>query len=505
MSLILDTCEFLTVLFARQIREAVDAGADLVEIRVDLLQNANEWERILREASLPTIVTNRASWEGGKCQSSEIQRLQSLLRAAELGAQHIDVELRAFPLFRQCLLSQGLSLPLESTKLIISYHDFDNSLTLKQIDQILATMRSKGADICKIAMKATSALDNCTVFHALQTAQTPSIILAMGEIGQPTRILAPKFGSYLSFAAVGEGAESAPGQISAHSLKQMYRYHDIKPSTPAYGVIGSPIRHSMSPALHNAAMAQNDLNGVFVACKVEDDYPEFIRGMCDLGFNGFSVTIPAKEIAIDAMDQMDDVAQKIGAMNTVVKQPDGNLKGYNTDWIAAISAIEDHLSNGIRGKRVVCIGAGGAGKALAYGALERGALRVCIVNRTKAKAETLARELGEKAIAMSLEEFNSSEGDFEVLMNTTSVGMYPKIAETPVNKERLLSGSVVFDAVYNPLKTRLLSEAESMGCITVSGLEMFVRQAAEQFCLWFPREHVPIETMRKAVLKKLRS
>lgn len=496
---------FLTVSFPRQIREAVDAGADLVEIRVDLLhgQSGDEWERILRKASLPTIVTNRASWEGGNCQTSEIQRLQSLLRAVQLGTQHIDVELRAMPLFRQCLQSNGLSLPLESTKLIISYHDFDNSLTPKQIDQILDKMRSAGADICKIAMTATSALDNCTVFHALKRAQTPSIILAMGEIGQPTRILAPKFRSYLSFAAVGEGAGSAPGQISARSLKQMYRFHDIKPSTPAYGVIGNPISHSMSPALHNAAMAKNGLNGVFVACKVEADYPEFIRGMCDLGFNGFSVTIPAKGAAIAAMDYMDDVAQRIGAMNTVVKQRDGTLKGYNTDWVAAISAIEDHLSNGMKGKSVVCIGAGGAGKALAYGALERGALRVCIVNRTKGKAETLAQELGDKAIAVSLEEFNSSDWDYEVLMNTTSVGMYPRIEDTPVKKERLIGGSVVFDAVYNPLKTRLLSEAESRGCVTVSGLEMFVRQAAEQFRLWFPDENVPIETMRRAVLEKL--
>ncbi|KAI0564835.1 Shikimate dehydrogenase [Gracilaria domingensis] len=486
----------------KQAREAQEAGADLVEIRIDLLEesSSSQWERILEEAPLPTIVTNRAAWEGGNWHSSEVQRLQTLARAAQLGAQHIDVELRAIPLFLQYLKSSNMSLPLSSTKLIISYHDFNNSLTSEQIDQILSDMSRLGADVCKIAMAATSALDNCVVFGALQRTPCASVILAMGEAGQPSRILAPKYGSYLTFASVGAGSESAPGQIQASTLRQMYRFHEIKPWTPVYGVIGNPISQSMSPALHNAAMTASDIKGVFLAFKVEDHYPEFIRNMCNLGVHGFAVTKPGKEVAMEAMDDVDQVAKKIGAMNTVVRQTNGTLKGYNTDWAAAISAVEDHLDDGMNGKCVVCIGAGGAGKALAYGALEKGASKVIVVNRTKSKASELVRDLGERAEALSLSEFNTGVSHYDVLMNTTSVGMYPDTDDSPVSCLRLSQGAVIFDAVYNP---ELLRDAKKSGCVTVSGLEMFVRQAAGQFQLWFPNATAPVDVMRNVVLERL--
>eukprot|EP00737_Agarophyton_chilense_P003974 gb/GEZJ01004808.1/.p1 GENE.gb/GEZJ01004808.1/~~gb/GEZJ01004808.1/.p1 ORF type:complete len:563 (+),score=86.45 gb/GEZJ01004808.1/:206-1894(+) len=491
----------------KQAREAKQVGADLVEIRIDLLDESqsHQWERILKETPLPTIVTNRAAWEGGNCRTSEVQRLQALVRAAQLGSQHIDVELKAIPLFLQYLKSSGLSLPLRSTKLIISYHDFSSSLNSEQIDRILTDMRQAGADVCKIAMAATSALENCTVFRALQKSSSATIILAMGEAGQPSRILAPKFGSYLTFASVGAGAESAPGQIQASTLIEMYRVNQILPSTPIYGVIGNPISQSMSPALHNAAMTASDINGVFVAFKVESHCPEFIRSMCELGVNGFAVTKPGKEVAMEAMDDIDDVARKIGAMNTVVRERDGTLKGYNTDWVAAISAVEDHLDNGMGGKHVICIGAGGAGKALAFGALESGAAKVIVVNRTKSKATELIRDLGDRAEAMSLDEFNSTTSSYDVLMNTTNVGMYPNVDDSPINSQRLLAGTVVFDAVYNPLETKLMKDAKKKGCITVSGLEMFVRQAAGQFRLWFPNVAVPVGVMRDVVLENLRA
>ena len=359
------------------------------------------------------------------------------------------------------------------------------------------------ADIAKVAMTATSALDNVILIDTLRDSKVPLVLLAMGELGQLSRILAPKYGAYLTFASVATGKESAPGQVDTRTLVDMYRFRKMSSETPLFGVIGDPVGHSMSPALHNAALADAGLPGVYLPLRVEAHYPDFIRQMAERGFHGFSVTIPGKALAMDAMNEIDPVAEKIGAMNTVVQKPNGLLRGYNTDWIAAISAVEEQVQGGLADKRVVCIGAGGAGRALSFGALEKGARSVIVVNRTIQKAEALAFDLGERASAISLEEFNQGKVKYDVLMNSTSVGMHPKEGVSPVQKQVLIPGTVVFDAVYNPLQTKLLQDAESLGCKTVSGLEMFVRQAAAQFRLWFPDNEAPLKVMRDVVVEKL--
>lgn len=489
-----------------QAEHASRAGADLVEIRVDLLEHphSSEWTTILAKSPLPAIVTNRASWEGGNSTQPEVERLRLIIDAITRNASHVDVELKALPTFLELLKESNLSLPLQNTKLILSHHNFERPLSPEEISSVQQQMLNGGADVCKIAMKATSALDNALIFRTLQNATTPTILLAMGDLGQVSRIVAPRFNAYLTFASIGKGAESAPGQVDTETLVQMYRFREITPSTPIFGVIGNPVSHSMSPALHNAALSATGLKGVYVPLKVEDRFADFITSMSQFGFEGFSITIPGKVPAMGAMDVMDPVAEKIGAMNTVVKLEDSRLKGYNTDWVAAISAVEEQVSGGIQGKHVVVIGAGGAGRGLAFGALERGAARITIVNRTRSKAIELAKEMGERATGMSLEEFDNAEGMvYDVLMNSTSVGMHPHVDEMPVRKEKLLKGCVVFDAVYNPLKTQLLKEAEKAGCSTVSGLEMFVRQAAEQFRLWFDGVDVPVDRMREVVLERL--
>lgn len=436
--------------------------------------------------------------------ASEKDRLSILLDAASCNASHIDVELAAFPKFQELLSKRGLSLPLPNTKLILSHHNFDRPLTEKEINSVLQQMANSRADIAKIAMKATSALDNAVVFEVLRSASIPTIMLAMGELGQVSRIVAPRFNAYLTFASVAQGKESAPGQVDTATLANLYRFRSMTSDTPMYGVVGNPVSHSMSPALHNAAMQATNTKGVYVPLQVEDNFAGFITRMAEFGFAGFSITIPGKLPAMDAMDEIDPVAEKIGAMNTVVTRPDGSLKGYNTDWIAAISAIEEKTEGGLKGKRAICLGAGGAGRALAFGALEKGCEHVVVVNRTKEKAVKLSYDLGKRASGISLDEFNKgAAGPYDLLMNTTSVGMHPNVDQSPVQKSSLISGTVVFDAVYNPLQTKLLREAEELGCTTVSGLEMFVRQAAEQFRLWFPTVAAPVDKMRAVVLEKL--
>jgi 3-dehydroquinate dehydratase / shikimate dehydrogenase len=482
------------------------AGADVAEIRVDLLSELErpDWIQILQRRVLPVIVTNRAAWEGGMSHEPEEQRIAVLAKAAALGAEYIDVELKAADAFRRAAAGDR-----PGTKLILSHHNFERPLDGQELEDVYGQMITAGADICKIAMQANSACDNAIVFEALEVLrERPFILIAMGELGQCSRILAPKYGSFLTFASVGTGRESAPGQIDADSLIKFYRFRSISPSTKVYSIIGNRVAYSMSPAIHNAAFSDAGIDAVYVPTKVEDDVPAFIKRMTPHGFHGFSVTIPGKVVAIKAMDHVDEVASKIGAMNTVVLRSDGKLWGYNTDWVAAISAIEDELSKSGRSlvdARVLCIGAGGTARALAYGALSRGAKHVVIANRTIEKAEALASDIGQNASAMALEPAALAKDIlFDVLMNTTSVGMHPHVADMPVSTDWLRAAEpLVFDAVYNPLRTRLLNEAAGIGCPCVSGIEMFIRQAVEQFKLWNPDVEPNVPLMRQTVLDRL--
>lgn len=494
------------LLTALKMNSAKSDGADLAEIRIDYLESAErgKWRDVLARKCLPVIVTNRADWEGGKWTGDETLRLSILVEAEQLGAEYVDVELAACETYKELRSKSSCA----DAKLILSHHNFNRGLSLKEIQSITSQMIAAGADIHKIAMMANSALELCPVFESLRDAVVPTIAIAMGEYGQASRVAAGKFGAFLTFASAGTGCESAPGQVSTQRLAEFFGFSRTSPATRLFGIIGNPVSHSMSPALHNAAMEHSGIDGLYVYMPVKENVAEFIRQMCAIGFDGFSVTIPHKVAALDAVDKIDPVARDIGAINTIVRRSNGSLFGCNTDWVAAINAIEESLpSRSLSGKRVICIGAGGAGRALIFGALSRGARQVLIVNRSGDKAVALATDIDtERASGISQEEFNAnSDIDFEVVMNTTSVGMHPNLGESPILKSKLVNKPLVFDAVYNPLETKLLREASSMGCATVSGLEMFVGQGAEQFDKWHPGVDPPVEIMRNVVIRSLKS
>lgn len=482
-------------------RIAKTEGADLAEIRIDHLASSelSKWREIVANKCLPVIVTNRAAWEGGKWTGDEDERLSILSEAELLGADYIDVELAA------CEKFAPLRSKTTSAKLILSHHDFERTLTTGEIGDICAKMRRHGADVSKVAMMATSALDLVPVFTVLRTARDPTVVLAMGAYGQASRVAAGAFGAHLTFASAGVGRESAPGQVTTERLRKMFKFEKVTKSTRLYGIIGNPVTQSMSPALHNAAMGHMGVDGLYMYLPVVNDVARFIREMCTLGFSGFSVTIPHKLEAMKAADHVDETARKIGAINTIVRRDDGKLEAYNTDWMAAIGAIEDMLpSRSMLGTRVVCLGAGGAGRALAFGALEKGARQVIVVNRSIDRAAELVAELGkDRASVMSIDEL-SNVADFDVLINSTSVGMHPRLG-MPVPEHVLRSKPLVFDAVYNPLQTELLKKAGEYGCVHVSGFEMFVRQGAEQFRLWHPGVEPPMQLIRQVVMDQLMS
>lgn len=270
---------------------------------------------------------------------------------------------------------------------------------------------------------------------------------------------------------------------------------NINGNTKVYGIIGNPVCHSMSPVMHNSAFEAVGDNSVYIPLPVQD-LAAAVSGMRGLGLYGASVTIPHKEAVIALLDHIDPVAARIGAVNTlklVDTEQGRELHGSNTDWLGANRALQQHLV--LSGKRVVVLGAGGSARAIGFGLLEAGAT-VQLCSRTEKRGQMLANELG--CAWSGLEQIDTLQGD--ILINATSVGMAPNSHSTLVEAHSLRGYEVVMDIVYSPLKTRLLTEAESAGCTIVNGLEMLLYQGVEQFELWAGIS-APVNVMRSALLK----
>lgn len=268
----------------------------------------------------------------------------------------------------------------------------------------------------------------------------------------------------------------------------------INGKTEIHGIMGDPVTHSLSPAMHNAAFAELGLNCVYVAFPVKDVEPA-MAGFKALGVKGVSVTIPHKQTVISWLDEIDSVAAKIGAVNTLLIRDDHTIKGFNTDWLGANRALEEHLD--LSGKTILLLGAGGSARAIGFGLIEAGA-RVMIASRTQKIGEQLARSLDCDWHPLSAVASLSADG----LVNATSVGMVPQDQESLVPRSSLVNYPVVMDIVYSPLKTRLLREAEVAGCITINGLAMLLYQGVAQFELWTGRK-APVGIMKERLLAGL--
>ncbi|WP_309493412.1 shikimate dehydrogenase [Candidatus Hecatella orcuttiae] len=280
----------------------------------------------------------------------------------------------------------------------------------------------------------------------------------------------------------------------------------VDSATRVYALIGSPVEHSLSPTIHNAAFESLGLNCVYLAFNVASDgLPSALAGLRSLGVQGFNVTIPHKTAVIPLLDEVEPEARSIGAVNTV-KIMGGKTVGYNTDGEGAISALRE-AGVEVKGLKVVLLGAGGAARALGF-TLAKTSGELVVANRTEAKAVKLAEELSRhhsvrvKGIRLNSERLGEELRDAELLVNTTSVGMHPHEDASPIPSRLLHSGLTVFDIVYNPLKTRLLREADAAGAKTVNGLGMLVHQAARSFEIWTGKK-APLDVMFNAALKAL--
>jgi len=317
------------------------------------------------------------------------------------------------------------------------------------------------------------------------------VAIPMGEVALPARLLALREKKAFAYAPVEN--QTAPGQISLDEMRHLYRADRLDLRTRVYGVIGDPVGHSLSPAMQNAGFAARGINAVYVPFLVRD-LKDFVDSIGPLGIRGFSVTLPHKERILKYLDGCDPLAEKIGAVNTVVVDGKGKLYGYNTDYVGVLRTLEQRMP--LAGSRVLIAGAGGAARAVAF-ALAEGGASVCVWARRPARARLLARAVGGQAMARG----DLRREFFDAIVNATPVGMHPRVAESPL-ASRELNCRLVFDTIYRPRVTRLLQLAARRDIETVSGVEMFVAQGTAQWEIWTGRR-APVAAMRRALLLAL--
>jgi len=468
-------------------------GADLIELRLDYIKNLKNdgIRRLMIKCEKPAITTCRKKSEGGFFSGNENERIDILKSAVKHGADYIDMEYSSDKDSIRDVIKNK-----KNAKIIVSHHDFKG--TQNNIRNLYYKIKKFKPDLIKIVTQANSVTGNFKIFELIKTANEENqkiIAFCMGSYGKFSRILSLILGSQITYASVGKSEEAASGQPTIKELVDYYRIKKINKNTKIVGLIGNPVEHSWSHIIHNAGFDKLDINAVYLKFQV-DKLREFIDYFKKLNAFGFSVTIPHKIEVIKYLDAIDKKAEEIGAVNTIVIK-NGKLIGYNTDCDGAIQALKKKIR--LRNKNIVLLGAGGSTRALAYGLKEEKA-NITILNRTIGKAKNLAEYFD--CNYGSLEDLKNL--DYDILINATSIGMYPKINDSLVQINLIKKNSVIFDIVFNPFKTKLLKDAEKKNCIVIPGFEMLINGAALQFELWTGKK-APEQLMRTKVVEYVKN
>jgi 3-dehydroquinate dehydratase / shikimate dehydrogenase len=336
--------------------------------------------------------------------------------------------------------------------------------------------------VYKIATFANSTLDSLRMLNFVQKHKNVCG-LCMGELGAPTRILSPIVNNCLNYVSVDGNQKTAPGQLSLQELFGIYRYQTLNKKTNIYALLGDPVQQSIGHIFHNKVFKKLKQNAIYIKLQVKkEELPGFFQEVSGLPFKGFSVTMPLKESVVPFLDLLSDEVKKINAVNTILNIKN-KFAGFNTDGVGVFNSIEKITQ--VRNKKIVVLGAGGTAKAIVYEALKRGA-KVIVLNRTLSRAKEIVRVFNCKAYRLDYVKNFPKEG-YDILINTTSVGMHGGENISLFPAKAIIPGTIVLDMVYKPCLTKLLQIANAKKCICITGEAVFINQAIEQDFLWLRR------------------
>eukprot|EP00736_Rhodelphis_marinus_P011222 Rmarinus@m.20896 len=530
-----------------QMKIAKDNLADMLELRLDLLDEPFEVSALISHSPLPVIVTYRCPREGGHNPlATTSERISILIKAAQHGAAFVDVELSSIQDLKK-------HFPLKC-RLIISYHAFDEPLGEDDLVNIIAQAIAFGADVVKVATSCTSSSDIYMLWKVFAACPIPYVAICLGFNGSASRVLSSHLGCAFTYAALSLKAMTAPGQIPVQRLIQQYRFRELTPVVDMFCVVGNPLGHTLSPVVHAAAFRARSLTAVYVALP-GPDFENIMRMLRAMPFvRGASITAPHKVRAYEYASSRSPLSERVGAVNTLtfvrgptpssqhisltgasslVSHPSGReghacrlalqaVYADNTDAAACVDALLDALPTGfsLDSSSVLVLGCGGAARAICVGLLDRmsahgssfgnncagtdGQALVTAVSRTARKAKAFEADLrGVRGVTFA--GLGHLAASYDVVINATPVGTAPDTEGSPVPETFFTERGVscALDVVYRPFKTRFIRDAEKAGCVVVPGIEMFVRQAAMQLEIWFPGLSAPVEEMREAALEAL--
>lgn len=491
----------------RDILRRYRSNADLVELRVDLL-NRSERERLSDDRSLTapklfprvkTILTCRLNADGGAWDGTEEERLKLLCSLAERQFTFVDLEDG---------VSSACSDPFveQKVRIIRSIHRFESMP--EDVAGTLARLKATG-DIAKLAVSVRGTADVDALVEAAQALPAGGhVVLGMGKYGLPTRLLAGRMGCAWTYTSPQRGVQAAPGQVDPRELTERYHYRSIGRDTLLFAIVGDPVSHSKSPEYHNARFQRDELDAVYLPFPV-DEMTAFFRLAKRFSLSGASVTVPHKQGAAAGADYVDDTVRETGACNTLVREQDIYL-GTNTDVPGFLSPLIPYL------ERLACacvIGAGGAARAVGYALLSRGT-DVLIVNRTESRAESLSADLNRAMESLSSRDdgvlpgraragslpnsYEALSGYRSLIVQTSSCGMEPDVQCDPIPDYPFDGSEIVYDIIYTPERTALIRRAERAGCAVITGGSMFAAQAAVQYDL-FRRTYWSAQRSRSGV------
>ena len=454
-------CVTVTASTTDQLRRQRDAvvEADLIELRLDGVEDLDV-SGVLQGRLKPVIVTCRSVQDGGSFDGGEEARRRIIAEALECGAEFVDIEWDGSPDSR---------IAAHKSRTVLSYHQFLERP--KDLDDRYVAMRATGAAVVKIAVQAKSLMDLAPLITLGQRARQDgerAVIVGMGGPGVASRILANRFGACWSYAG-----NAAPGQIDPDRLVREFRFRELSDSTEVYGVVGNPVMHSLSPAMHNAGFRAISKDAVYLPLEAAD-VDDFFNFADLFGISGASITSPFKEDVHSRVRDSDPMGKRIGAVNTLKKVEDG-WKSMNCDVDGFLAPLLSRFT--VDGWRATVVGAGGAARAASVALVDSGVLTT-ICARRQEQAEEAAKVSGAMVGAFPVE-----PGTWDLLVNATPIGTAPQTAESLLPASSL-DGRLVYDLVYNPSCTRLLKEASRRGCRTLGGLEMLIAQAKRQFEWW---------------------